>query len=140
MSGWSETRKDMLDKKYEFIDEDAANAPAKKKPQSVKKANHKHDYKPILIDSFSKYTGKWVRNYLSYCPICGKLKDSQSDLEAQKLFPSVKVGMFGFFTMGLDADSEFDEFKVWAEGHYPLVVWKEFDYFNNKVIPLDMIN
>lgn len=140
MCGWSETRKNMLDKKYEFIDEDAANAPVIKKNSSPKKANHKHEYKPILIDSYSKYTGKWVRNYVSYCPVCGKLRDRQDDPEVQKRFPGIQVGTFGFLTMGFNSDDEFDSFRQWAEKKYPLVVWKDFDYFNHKFIPLDMIN
>ena len=87
-----------LERKYAYIPDDAANAPARKKKKTVKKANHKHTYdKSIIINYFDKYAGKWTYAYRNVCTICGRIGDFvDNEGIIKKTFPHVKPSWFGF--------------------------------------------
>lgn len=128
--------------KYEYIPDDAANAPAsKKKKPSPKKANHKHDYaKSIIINYYDKYTGKWTYSYHNYCTICGRLGDFKDNENViNNLFPHIKASWFGF-SVPLGYGDEFDEFTEWSKRYYPVIVWKDFNHFNDKELSEQFFN
>ena len=123
--------------KYAYISDDAANAPAsKKKKPSPKKANHKHDYaKSIIINYYDKYARKWTYSYVNVCTICGRIGDfKDEDGIIEKLFPHINARWFGF-SVAFGYDEEFKEFTEWSKTWYPVIVWKDYNPFDDKFIP-----
>lgn len=100
-----------LERKYAYIPDDAANAPARKKKKTVKKANHKHTYdKSIVINYFDKYAGTWTYAYRNVCTICGRIGDFvDNEGIIKKTFPHVKPSWFGF-AVAFGYNDEFAEF------------------------------
>lgn len=139
----SDFKQEFLKNKYEYISDDASNEPLKKtKKQKPKKSNHKHEYKNLIIQSYDKVTGKWRDTYVSYCTTCGKLSSFQETDEIAKIFPNIRVGTFGF-CIGLtynESNKEWQSFANWSSENIPHVKWKDFVYWKDKYIDLDLLN
>lgn len=140
----SDFKQEFLKNKYEYISDDSANEPLKKtkKKKKPKKSNHKHEYKNLIIQSYDKVAGKWRDVYVSYCPTCGKLSSFQETDEIAKIFPNIRVGIFGF-CIGLtynDNNKEWQSFANWCSENIPHVKWKDFVYWKDKYIDLDLLN
>lgn len=138
----SDFKQEFLKNKYEYISDDAANEPLKKTKKKPKKSNHKHEYKNLIIQSYDKVAGKWRDVYVSYCPTCGKLSSFQETDEIAKIFPNIRVGIFGF-CIGLtynDNNKEWQSFAKWSSENIPHVKWKDFVYWKDKYIDLDLLN
>ena len=125
-----------LERKYAFIPDDAANAPARKKKKTVKKANHKHTYdKSIVINYFDKYAGTWTYAYRNVCTICGRISDFvDNEGIIKKTFPHIKPSWFGF-AVAFGYNDEFAEFTEWSKTWYPLIIWKDYQPLEDKFIP-----
>ena len=86
--------------------------------------------------------GKWRDAYVSYCPTCGKLSSFQETDEIAKIFSNIRVGIFGF-CIGLtynDSNKEWQSFANWSSENIPHVKWKDFVYWKDKYIDLDLLN
>lgn len=139
----SDLKQEFLKNKYEYIPDDAANKPVKKtKKAKPKKSNHKHEYKNLIIQSYDKVAGKWIDTYVSYCPVCGKLGDFRETDEIAKIFPNIRVGTFGFYTSLTYSDSnkEWQSFANWSGENIPHVKWKDFVYWKDKYIDLNLLD
>jgi hypothetical protein len=127
--------------KYEFIPDDAANAPAKKVSKSKTKSDHKHIYEPIAIDYFSRYTGAWYSALKSYCPICNKLNDfdkvdSSIKAELSSTFPGASsLGLLACYS-----EMEKEKYYNYIHSKYNFVVWKDYmDGKEKNYIPQDLL-
>ena len=86
--------------------------------------------------------GKWRDTYVSYCPVCGKLNSFQETDEIAKIFPNIRVGTFGF-CIGLTynkSNKEWQSFANWSGENIPHVKWKDFVYWKDKYIDLNLLD
>ena len=116
-----------LKHKYTYVDgeQDAAYKKKRRKP-APKKANHKHEYTNVIIEytypknyPVARLAGKPAKALESYCTICGKLGAPQKDEVAEKLFPHISTGHFGFIASIRGYKQESDDYRKWADKHYP---------------------
>lgn len=116
-----------LKHKYTYVDGETDVAYKKKRRKSTpKKANHKHDYQNIVIDftypknyPVPRFAGKPGQAFESYCTICGKLGAPQKDEIAEKLFPHVCTGHFGFIAHIRGYEQESNDYREWVDKHSP---------------------
>lgn len=131
----SDLRQEYLDLKYSYINGDVDTKPKKKAKKKVpKKADHKHIYQNVIIEytydknyPVQRLAGKPGAALESYCTVCGKLNCAVQDPIAEKLFPHIHVGYFGFLVTRQEPQDESEAYRAWAMKHYPHYAMPDYD-------------
>jgi hypothetical protein len=128
----SDIRQMVVDYKYAKIPE-TPKYRKKKAKKTPKKADHKHKYQNIIIEytyprnyPVSRLAGKPAYALESYCAICGKLGSPVSDKKAEKMFPNIKTGLFGFIATIRGHESESEEYRSYCLDNYPHYVMPDY--------------
>ena len=133
--------------KYECVDgENDSPHRKRRKKTSPKKANHRHEYKNIVIDfrypndyPISRLAGTVGHTIESYCTVCGKVSGGKIDPAAKELFPHVGYGHFGYSIAIAGYEKETQEYRAWANEHYPHYMLTDYwDGCLNKSMILDL--
>lgn len=127
--------------KYAYVDgESEAPRGKKSKRKAPKKADHKHVYQNIIIESHypknypvKRLAGQPTQYIESYCTECGKLDYAQRDKTAEELFPHIHTGFFGFCRAfghdGHDIEQEEKDYRAYCNKNYPHIIIE--DYIEN---------
>lgn len=123
-----------LELKYKYIDDNAHNEPNKKSKKTVKKAKHKHTYKPIVIECYDKKDG-WFTRCCSYCPICGKINTNDMGSATKELKEKFPKAIFW-----IQLSPYYDDFVAYCRDNYKKIVFPEFDFYRTKYLPQEYLD
>lgn len=135
------TRKEYIEKKYEYVD-DAAKAPTSKKGGKKRyPARHKHEYVNVTIHYHVPHNSLLMNardgeaTYAcSVCRVCGKVTSCQS-VEGFE-----KVANYGWFA-GLNVkDTQYSKYMEYYLTHFPHIHIPDFDPFKTKFVDVSSLS
>ena len=133
--------------KYAYIDGENDAKHKKRSPKrSPKKADHKHTYQNCVIDFIypknypvTRLRGKPGSAIESYCTVCGKISYPIKDKIAEKKFPNISTGYYGYILSAYGPNAQIDkwfEYKEYCDKTYPHFFLEDYSFKKYSHVPM----